>query len=96
VGREFVLALTAIVILIAALGIAIAYPSHAYQTAAPTSPIHTYCMTVVSFEAVPAPWRVERWWQLRIGALGVGTTLALGLLAARRVSFTRRTRSAPA
>jgi hypothetical protein len=93
VGRELVLALAALVVLATAIGLATAYPSHAYQTAAPTSTVHTYCMTVGSFESVSPPWRVERWWPLRIGTVGAASALALGLLTAAKVLNTRRLKS---
>ena len=80
----------ALVILATAIGIATAYPSHAYRTAAPTSTVHTYCKTVGSFEAVSAPTRVERWWGLRAGSLATGLALSLGLLTTAMVSRKRR------
>ena len=95
-GRELALVLAALVILATAIGIATAYPSHAYRTAAPTSTVHTYCMTVGSFEGVSAPMRVERWWGLRAGSLGAGLALSLGLLTTAKVSHQRRVnRSTP-
>ena len=89
-GRELALVVAAVVILAIAIGIATAYPSHAYRTATPTSTVHTYCMTVGSFEAVSAPLRVERWWGLRAGSLGAGSALSLGLLTTAMVSRKRR------
>ena len=77
------LTLAAVVILSTAVGIASAYPSHAYRTAATSgelATVHTYCMTVGSFASVSPPWQVERRWPLRIGILGAGSVLALGLL----------------
>jgi hypothetical protein len=82
--------LAGVLILAVAIGIATAYPSHAYQTATPSSTAHTYCMTVGSFEAVSPPLRVERWWGLRLGTLGAGMGLSLGLLATATVSSKRR------
>jgi hypothetical protein len=90
-ARELALVLAALVILATAIGIATAYPSHAYRTATPTSTAHTYCRTVGSFEAVSAPTRVERWWGLRAGSLGAGLALSLGLLTTAKVSHSRRT-----
>jgi hypothetical protein len=95
-GREIALLLAAIVVLSVAIGIAVAYPSHAYQTATQTSTAHIYCMTVGSFEAVSAPLQVERWWGLRLGSLGAGMSVALGFLTAARVLHTRRLRVTPA
>ena len=89
-ARELALVLAALVILATAIGIATAYPSHAYRTAAPTSTVHTYCKTVGSFEAVSAPTRVERWWGLRAGSLGAGLALSIGLLTMAKVSHNRR------
>jgi hypothetical protein len=89
-GRELVLVAAALVILATAIGIATAYPSHAYRTAAPTSTVHTYCETVGSFDAVSAPLRVERWWGLRAGSVGTGLALSLGLFTTAKVSRTRR------
>jgi hypothetical protein len=89
-GRELVLVVAAVVILATAIGIATAYPSHAYRTAAPTSTAHTYCETVGSFEAVSPPLRVERWWGLRASSLAAGLVLSLGLLTTAKVSRTRR------
>jgi hypothetical protein len=90
--REVALVLAAIVVLAVAIGIATAYPSHAYQTASPTSTAHIYCMTVGSFEAVSPPLQVERWWGLRFSALGAGVALSLGLLTVAQVSQRRRLR----
>jgi uncharacterized protein (TIGR03382 family) len=89
-GRELALVVAGLVILATAIVIATAYPSHAYRTAAPTSTVHTYCMTVGSFEAVSAPLQVERWWGLRAGSLGAGGALALGLLTTAWVLHKRR------
>jgi hypothetical protein len=91
-GREIALLLAAIVVLSVAIGIAVAYPSHAYQTATPASTAHIYCMTVGSFEAVSAPLQVERWWGLRIGTLGTGMAVAFGFLTVAKVLHTRRLR----
>jgi hypothetical protein len=95
-GREVALVLAALVVLATTIGIATAYPSHAYRTATPTSTAHVYCMTVGSFEAVSAPLRVERWWGIRLGSLGAGMALSLGLLTMAKVSHARRLRSLPA
>lgn len=91
-GRELILIIAAVVVLSVAIGIAVAYPSHAYQTATPSSTAHIYCMTVGSFEAVSAPLQVERWWGLRFGTLGSGMAVALGLLTVAKVSYARRFR----
>ena len=92
-GREIALVLAAIVVLSAAIGIAVAYPSHAYQTATPSSAAHIYCMTVGSFEAVSAPLQVERWWALRLGTFGTGMAVSLGFLTSAKVLYTRRLRA---
>jgi hypothetical protein len=92
------LTFVAVVILGAAVGIASAYPSHAYQTAATSgelATVHTYCMTVGSFEGVSPDWQVERRWPLRIGTLGVGIALALGLLTAAKHAYARRLEPVP-
>ena len=63
----------------ALVGIASAYPSHAYQTAATSgelATVHTYCMTVGSFATVSPPWQVERRWPIRIGTVGAGIVSA--------------------
>jgi hypothetical protein len=91
--RELALTFAAVAILSAAVGIAFAYPSHAYQTAATSgelATVHTYCMTVGSFASVSPPWKVERRWPLRIGTLGAGIVLALGLLTTAKGAHTRR------
>ena len=98
-GRWRALTFAAVVILSAAVGIAVAYPSHAYQTAATSgelASVHTYCMTVGSFASVSPPWQVERWWPLRIGILGVGVVLALVFLKAAKGTCTGRPKPAPA
>jgi len=92
-GREIALVLAAIVALSVAIGIAVAYPSHAYQTATPSSTAHIYCMTVGSFEVVSAPLQVERWWGLRLGTFGAGMAVALGVLTEAKVLHTRRLRA---
>jgi len=84
--REVVLVVVAVVIFAAAIGVAAAYPSHAYQTATPMSESHTYCGTVRSFEGVETPWKVARRWPLRAGTLVSGLVLGLGSLAAARAS----------
>jgi hypothetical protein len=91
-GREIALLLAAIVVLSVAIAIAVAYPSHAYETATPSSTAHIYCMTVGSFEAVSAPLQVERWWGLRLGTLGTGMAAALGFITVAKVLHTRRLR----
>jgi hypothetical protein len=94
-GRELVMAVAAIVILSAAIGFAFAYPSHAYQTAATSgelATVHTYCMAVGGFESVSPPWHVERRWAVRIGTVGAGLVVALGLLSAAAGTYTRRFR----
>jgi hypothetical protein len=94
VGRELALVIVAVIIFTATIGVATAYPSHAYQTATPISSVHTYCSTVGAFEGVSTRWKVDRRWPMRAGALGAGLVLGLGSLAAARVSYTRRQRSA--
>jgi hypothetical protein len=87
------------VILSAAVGTAFAYPSHAYQTAATSgelATVHPYGMTVGSFARVSPPWQVERWWPLRIGILGAGIVLALGVLAAAKRAKAGRLKPVPA
>jgi hypothetical protein len=88
------LVIVAVVIFAAAIGVATAYPSHAYQTATPVSTAHTYCSTVRSFEAVSTPWKVDRRWPMRAGILGAGMVVGLGSLTAARVLHTRQQRSA--
>jgi hypothetical protein len=98
-GHWLALTLAAVVVLSAAVGIAFAYPSHAYQTAAMSgelASVHTYCMTVGSFASVSPPWQVERWWPLRIGIFGAGVVLALVLLKAAKGAYTGRPKPAPA
>jgi hypothetical protein len=94
-GRWLALTFAAVVIMSAAVGIASAYPSHAYQTAATSgelAKVHTYCMTVGSLASVSPPWQVERRWPLRIGILGAGIVSAFVLLIAARGAYTRRLR----
>jgi hypothetical protein len=94
-SRELVMTIAAVVILSAAIGFAVAYPSHAYQTAATSgelATVHTYCMAVGGFEDVSPPWQVERWWPLRIGTVGAGALVALGLLSVAAGRYTRRLR----
>jgi hypothetical protein len=98
-GRCLALTFAAAVILSAAVGIAAAYPSHAYQTAATSgerAAVHTYCMTVGSFTAVAPPWQVERRWPLRAGVLGAGIVLALGLLTVAKGAYKKRLKPVPA
>jgi hypothetical protein len=94
VSRELALVAIAVVIVAAAIGVAVAYPSHAYQTATPMSAAHTYCSTVRAFEEVSTPWKVDRRWPLRAGTLGAGLVLGLGSLAAASALHTRRQRLA--
>jgi amino acid transporter len=97
-GHWLALTLAAVVILSAAAGTAFAYPSHAYQTAATSgelATVHTYCMTVGSFASVSPPWRIERRWPLRIGVLGAGIVLAVGLLTAAKRAYKRRLKPIP-
>jgi hypothetical protein len=51
--------------------------------------VHTYRETVGSFEGVSQPLQVERVWSMRIGVLGAGIVLALGLLLASKRANTR-------
>jgi hypothetical protein len=98
-GHWLPLTLAAVVILSGAVGTAFAYPSHAYQTAATSgelATVHTYCMTVGSFASVSPPWQVERWWPLRIGILGAGIVLGLGLLTAAKRAKAGRLKPVPA
>jgi amino acid transporter len=93
VGHWVALTFAAVVILGAALGIASAYPSHAYQTAATSgelASVHTYCMTVGSFASVSPPWQIERRWPLRIGILGTGILSAFVLFKAAKGSYRGR------
>jgi hypothetical protein len=97
-GHWLALTLAAVVILSAAAGTAFAYPSHAYQTAGTSgelATVHTYCMAVDSFASVSPPWQVERRWPLRIGVLGGGIVLALGLLTAAKGVYARRLKPVP-
>jgi hypothetical protein len=91
--RRLTEGLLAVVIFGSAVGIAAAYPSHAYRTAATNgelATIHTYRETVGSFEGVSQPLQVERFWSVRIGVvLGAGVVLALGLLLAAKRENTR-------
>jgi hypothetical protein len=88
-SRRLVLTLAAVAILGVTGGVAFAYTSHAYQTAATSqelatpSTAHTYCMTVAAFAPVATPWQIERRWPLRLGILGGGFALAVVSLAAR-------------
>ncbi len=98
-GRWLALTFAAVVILSMAIGIASAYPSHAYQTAGTSgelAAVHTYCMTVGSFTSVSPPWQVERRWPLRAGILGAGIVVALGLLTAAKGAYTGRLKPLPA
>jgi hypothetical protein len=97
-GHGLALTLAAVVILSGAMVTAVAYPSHAYQTAATSgelATVHTYCRTVGSFASVSPPWQVERWWPLRIGILAAGTVLALGLLTAAKRAKAGRLKPVP-
>jgi hypothetical protein len=97
-GHWLALTLAAVVILSAAAGTAFAYPSHAYQTAATSgelATVHTYCMMVGSFASVSPPWQIERRWPLRIGVLGAGIVLAVGLLTAAKRAYKRRLKPIP-
>src|SRR5437867_3907979 len=97
-GHVQALTLAALVILSAAVGIASAYPSHAYQTAATSgelATVHTYCMTVGSFATVSPPWQVERRWPVRIGTVGAGIVSALVLLTAAKGAKARRLKRVP-
>ena len=89
------LVVVAVIIFAVSIGVATAYPSHAYQTVTPTSSVHTYCSTVRSFERVSTPWRVDRRWPMRASTLGAGLVLGLGSLAAARASYRRRQRLSP-
>jgi hypothetical protein len=96
-SREIVMAIAAVVILGSAIGIAVAYPSHAYRTAGTSgelATVHVYCEEVGAFMGVSAPLQIERRWPQRISTLGAGLVVALGLLTAARAMRARRTRRA--
>ena len=86
--------LAGVFILAVAIGIATAYPSHAYQT----GDAELYRPHVLHdgrfLRSSSLPLRVERWWGLRLGTLGAGMEVIAGLCLATATVSSKRDGSA--